>query len=132
MELYGEPSIWDGRLIKKRLTGNSVLYILTDEVWFTFQVTHLVTLGTALSCAVQIIYRLKNVINNTNYCNFHVYINALLSSFPNRKMMTNKIQQSQTCQLTHARCIIRWRQLVKYHTFVTFNNLCCIHCWVLK
>lgn len=57
LELYGEPSIWDGHLIKQRLTGNSVLYILTDEVWFTFQVTHLVTLGTALGCAVQIIYK---------------------------------------------------------------------------
>lgn len=56
LEFYGKPSIWDGQLIKQRLPGNSVLYILTDEVWFTFQVTHLVTLGTALGCAVQIIY----------------------------------------------------------------------------
>lgn len=65
LDFSGEPSIWDGKLIKKILPGNYVLYILTYEVWFTLQVTHLVTLGTALGCTVQIIYRLKNVINNT-------------------------------------------------------------------
>ena len=65
MDFYGDPSIWNGHLIKKRLTGNSALYILTYEVWLTLQVTHLVTLGTALGCTVQIIYRLKNVMNNT-------------------------------------------------------------------
>lgn len=65
LDFYGDPSIWNGHLIKKRLTGNSALYILTYEVWLTLQVTHLVTLGTALGCTVQIIYRLKNVMNNT-------------------------------------------------------------------
>lgn len=65
LDFYGEPRIWDGKLIKKILPSHYVLYILTYEVWFTLQVTHLVTLGTALGCTVQIIYRLKNVINNT-------------------------------------------------------------------
>lgn len=65
LDFYGDPSIWNGHLIKKRLTGNSALYILTYEVWLTLQVTHLVTLGTRLGCTVQIIYRLKNVMNNT-------------------------------------------------------------------
>lgn len=65
LDFCGEPSIWDGQLIKRRLVGNYALYILTDKVWFTLQVTDLVTLGTALGCAVQIIYRLKSIINNT-------------------------------------------------------------------
>ena len=31
-EFYGPPGLWNGKTIKKRITGNSALYILEDEV----------------------------------------------------------------------------------------------------
>ena len=32
LDFHGERRIWDGRLIKQKIKGNSALYIFTDEV----------------------------------------------------------------------------------------------------
>ena len=32
LDFHGERRIWDGRLIKQKIKGNSALYIYTDEV----------------------------------------------------------------------------------------------------
>ena len=32
LDFHGEPRIWDGRLIKQKIKGNSALYIYADEV----------------------------------------------------------------------------------------------------
>ena len=32
LDFHGEHRIWDGRLIKQKIKGNSALYIYTDEV----------------------------------------------------------------------------------------------------
>ena len=32
LEFHGDRRIWDGRLIKQKIKGNSALYIYTDEV----------------------------------------------------------------------------------------------------
>jgi len=31
-EFHGSPNLWDGKTIKKRIKGNSALYVLEDEV----------------------------------------------------------------------------------------------------
>ena len=36
---YGERRIWDGRLIKQKIKGNSALYIYTDEVLLQHKIT---------------------------------------------------------------------------------------------
>ena len=33
LDFHGERRIWDGRLIKQKIKGNSALYIYTDEVF---------------------------------------------------------------------------------------------------
>ena len=32
MDFHGERRIWDGRLLKQKIKGNSVLYIFAEEV----------------------------------------------------------------------------------------------------
>lgn len=32
LEFYGPPRLWNGETIRKKITGNSALYILEDEV----------------------------------------------------------------------------------------------------
>ena len=39
LDFYGERRIWDGRLIKQNIKGNSALYIYTDEVLLQNKIT---------------------------------------------------------------------------------------------
>ena len=36
LDFHGEPRIWDGHFIKRKIKGNSALYIFTDEVKMLF------------------------------------------------------------------------------------------------
>ena len=39
LDFHGERRIWDGRLIKQKIKGNSALYIYTDEVLLQNKIT---------------------------------------------------------------------------------------------
>ena len=46
LDFHGERRIWDGRLIKQKIKGNSALYIYTDEVSSDKGLTSIINLIT--------------------------------------------------------------------------------------